>query len=248
MMIFSVLTSIIIFKVTMNDHLDEITNNISSATVGSFSSNFLDSQSNLSPVITPNIKKKIVTNSKTTPFPVEYEYSPYLDEGQSVVFPGTPGQIITEYEQVIVNGKLMNITKLSNNNIAPKAQKILIGIRQPLTSSKLNITLDENGCPTEYEELLTNKVATAYTADFGARTSTNKIPKVGYVAVDPKKIPYHSVLYIKCHNNQLFGVFTAEDTGSALRKGSADIDIYMLNEYQCMKFGRQKIDIYILSY
>lgn len=248
MVIFSIVTSIIIFNVTMNDNLDQLTNNISTANISKFSGNFLDSHSNLSPVITPQIKKKIITNSEYTPFCIEYEYSPYIDEGQSIVCPGTPGQIITEYEQVIVNGKIMNINKLSNNVVAPCSQKILIGIRKPLSSAKFNIALDENGCPTEYQELLTNRVATAYTAEPGAKTSTNKIPQIGYVAVDPKKIPYHSVLYIKCHNNSLFGIFLAEDTGSAMRKGEADIDIYMLTEYQCLKFGRQPIDIYILSY
>lgn len=249
MVMFSGITSLIIFIVTMDDHLDELTNNITSSKIGRFSSNILDSDSALSPVMAPLVEKKIVTNTQDTPFGIVQEYSPYIDEGQTLTLPGVPGKIITEYEQIIVNGRLINTNKLSDNEILAQPQKILIGIRKPLDLSYLynNIVLDENGCPTIYEEILKNRVATAYTADYGARTSTNKIPQVGFVAVDPKVIPYHSVLYIKCHNNSLSGIFIAEDTGGAMRRGEADIDFFMTTESQCFLFGRQKIDIYILQ-
>lgn len=249
MVIFSGITSVIIFMVTMNDHLDEIASNIKTANIGKISSNILDDSSSLSPVIAPLIEKKVVRDIQDIPFSIEKEYSPYLDEGQTLTYPGEPGKSVTEYEHVMVNGKLRNINKLSINEISPRPQKILIGIRKPITFSSLKnqIELDENGCPVNYELLLQNKVATAYTAGYGAITSTGKIPRVGYVAVNPKVIPYHSVLYIKCHNNSLAGVFMAEDTGGAMRKGHADIDIFMMTERQCLNFGRQKIDIYILS-
>lgn len=248
MVVFFTVTSLIIFIVTMDDHLDELANNISSATIGNFSSNILDSNSSLSPVIVPLVEKKVITSTQNTPFLIEQEYSPYIDEGQILTYPGVPGKIITKYEQIIVNGKIVNTNKLSDNEIYAHPQKILIGIRKPLDLSFVynDLILDENGCPTVYEEILPNRVATAYTADYGARTSTNKIPQVGFVAVNPKVIPYHSVLYIRCHNNSLSGVFVAEDTGGAMRKGEADIDVFMTTEKQCFLFGRQKIDIYIL--
>lgn len=249
MVIFSAITSVIIFLVTMNDSLDELTNSVTTAQVAKISSNILDDQSSLSPVITPVVEKVVVTDMQPIPFDVQQEYSPFLDEGQTVVYPGRPGQMVTQYEHVMVNGKLMNVHTLSNNAINPQPQKILIGIRKPLRllNSNNQINLDENGCPTEFETFLPDKVATAYTANRGARTSTNKVPQVGFVAVNPKVIPYHSLLYIKSHDSDFAGIFVAEDTGGAMRQGKADIDVYMTCEKQCWLFGRQSIDIWVLE-
>ena len=163
MVIFSGITSVIIFFVTMNDNLDELANNITGGNVAKFASNILDDQSSLSPVMAPMVKKIVITDTQPIPFATEQEFSPYLDEGQTLVYPGQVGQMVTQYEHVMVNGKLMNVNKLSDDIIRPRAQKILIGVRKPIVfeqyANKFN--LDENGCPTNYLRVLPNKVATA---------------------------------------------------------------------------------------
>ena len=247
MVIFTSVTSFIIFSVTMNDQLDELANSITFASKGKISSNILDDQSTLSPVIAPTVEKRIINVEQLTPFDTQEEFSPYLDEGQVVIYPGMPGKIVTQYEHVVVNGKVMKIDKIANKQINARPKKIFIGIRKPFTSYGTPVDLDEYGCPTKYDKVLSNRVATAYTADYGARTSTNKVPQLGYVAVNPKVIPYHTVMFIKCLNSDFSGIFIAEDTGGAMRQGHADIDIFMLTEAQCRIFGRQKIDIYLLS-
>lgn len=81
--------------------------------------------------------------------------------------------------------------------------------------------------------------ATAYAGD--TITSTGTVPKWGTIAVDPTVIPYGTKVYIPKFDM----VFTAEDTGSAI-KGNK-IDIFMNSEAECVKFGRQNIEIKILK-
>ena len=66
-------------------------------------------------------------------------------------------------------------------------------------------------------------------APTGSRTATQSIPRTDKtIAVDPKIIPLHSIVYIEG-----LGYYVAEDTGSAI-KGNK-IDIYMNDETQCIK-------------
>lgn len=82
--------------------------------------------------------------------------------------------------------------------------------------------------------------ATAYADD--PITYTGAIPKVGYtIAVDPSIIPLGTRVYIPKFDR----VFIAEDTGSAI-KGHR-IDIFMATEDDCVQWGIQDIDIYILG-
>lgn len=81
--------------------------------------------------------------------------------------------------------------------------------------------------------------ATAYAGD--SITSTGTVPKWGTIAVDPTVIPYGTKVYIPKFDM----VFTAEDCGSAIK--SKRIDIFMNSESECVKFGRQNIEIKILK-
>lgn len=82
--------------------------------------------------------------------------------------------------------------------------------------------------------------ATAYCND--PITSTGKKPRPYHtIAVDPKLIPYGTMVYIPEFNK----VFIAEDCGGAI-KGNR-IDIYMNNEYECRQWGVRNITIIILN-
>ncbi len=86
---------------------------------------------------------------------------------------------------------------------------------------------------------------TAYTHT-GNRTATGRRPRVGYVAVNPKIIPYGTKLYIPG-----YGYCTAQDTGAFRHEdGGAknQIDLFMETEKECKKWGRKRnITIYILK-
>lgn len=84
-----------------------------------------------------------------------------------------------------------------------------------------------------------NVKAYAYTGD--GITATGTVPKYGTIAVDPSVIPYGTKVYIK----ELDKVFTAEDTGGAI-KGNK-IDIFMPTEKNCNDWGIRNITIEILK-
>ena len=71
-------------------------------------------------------------------------------------------------------------------------------------------------------------------------TSTGRKVRVGYVAVDPKVIPLHSVIYI-----QGLGTYEAEDTGSAI-KGNR-IDIFYPTYEQARHFGRRRVKVWLIT-
>lgn len=85
-----------------------------------------------------------------------------------------------------------------------------------------------------------NVQATAYTHT-GNPTATGVMPQVGKtIAVDPRVIPLGSKVHIEG-----MGTFIAEDTGGLI-KGHI-IDIFMNTEQECIKWGRQNIEIKIIK-
>ena len=84
--------------------------------------------------------------------------------------------------------------------------------------------------------------ATAYTWGAGASgaTSLGLTPKRGIVAVDPRKIPYYTKMYIPG-----YGFAIAGDTGGAINGHRVDLFMDTLNE--CYQWGRRDVEVYILK-
>ena len=73
------------------------------------------------------------------------------------------------------------------------------------------------------------------------RTSTGTTPKEGRtIAVDPKLIPYGSIVYI-----QDYGYFIAEDCGGDIKQNR--IDIYTDRHEYAMQQGRKVANVWILG-
>ena len=64
------------------------------------------------------------------------------------------------------------------------------------------IQLDKNGVPVKYKSKMTAR-ATAYTYT-GNNCSTGVAPQPGYIAVNPKVIPYGTKMYIKLEQYKIF--------------------------------------------
>ena len=123
--------------------------------------------------------------------------------------------------------------------------KLNQSIVSPLTPDRL-IALDENGAPLQYEYCIKGP-ATAYYAPEGAHTSTGEIAQIGYVAVDPKEIPYGSKMYIRTADGSfIYGYAKAADTGGFIR-GEVEVDLYFPTLYECTCFGRRNVEIYVLE-
>jgi 3D (Asp-Asp-Asp) domain-containing protein len=70
-------------------------------------------------------------------------------------------------------------------------------------------------------------------------TSTGKIASRGMVAVDPKKIPYGTKLYIPG-----YGIAEAQDTGGAIRAyDGVQIDIVMDSYEEAIEWGVRYLDV-----
>lgn len=73
------------------------------------------------------------------------------------------------------------------------------------------------------------------------RTSMGTKPKEGRtIAVDPKVIPYGSIVYI-----QDYGYFIAEDCGGAVKENR--IDIYTSSHEYAMQQGRKVANVWVLG-
>ena len=119
---------------------------------------------------------------------------------------------------------------------------------QDLTNAQSNTTFkDKNGKIVNYSKFISG-ICTAYNAnEGGSLTSTGKHVRVGYVAVDPKIIPYGSKLYITSPDNKIvYGYAEAQDTGGAMRQRKALIDLFYKTDKECRHFGRRKMNVYVL--
>ena len=73
------------------------------------------------------------------------------------------------------------------------------------------------------------------------RTSTGTVPKEGRtIAVDPKVIPYGSIVYI-----QGYGYFIAEDCGGNIQDNR--IDIFTISHENAIQQGRKVANVWILG-
>jgi len=117
--------------------------------------------------------------------------------------------------------------------------------------SAARMVLTQSGEPSRYMKMIPCKL-TAYSNSFescGKRpgdpgygiTASGRPAKEGYtIAVDPKIIPLHSIVYIPG-----IGVRYAEDTGGAVK--GAHIDVFFDNDGFCQQFGVQQRNVYILE-
>ena len=119
-------------------------------------------------------------------------------------------------------------------------------VKEVKSESKVSDTTTNQSSNSQSEDSYNNNNGTSMTVNASAYsghsiTSTGTTPKWGTIAVDPTVIPYGTKVYIPKFDM----VFTAEDCGSAIK--GKKIDIFMNSEAECVKFGRQNIEIKILK-
>ncbi len=174
---------------------------------------------------------------------------------------GVDGSKKVEYKEKLVNGVLVE-RKLVSQKVLKKpvnAEKVVgtkvvnaavtssaaVKAVSWLTPSK-PIALDAKGNPVNYKKKMTVK-ATAYTYT-GHKCATGVAPKPGYIAVNPKVIPYGTKMYIKTPNGKfIYGYAVAADTGGFIKSRPTGVDLFMHTRSQCIQFGRRDVEIYILE-
>lgn len=112
---------------------------------------------------------------------------------------------------------------------------------------KIDILLDDKGIPVNYTRRVTVQ-ATAYSGKPSDKCSTGVNVKVGYIAVNPKVIPYGTKMYIVSSDGKyVYGYCVAADTGGFIRRRPTNVDLFMSTEELCKKFGRRNVDIYFFN-
>ena len=197
---------------------------------------------------------------------VVYQNNAELPKGTTVVMSrGQAGSMQVTYEDKLIDGKIAESKPISTKVVKKAEDKIVLrGTADPAvvapaitTNGDLNdrmiselqpknpIAVNEKGQPLTFKKKIVG-TATAYTAAEGKKTSTGVVAQVGYIAVDPKEIPYGTMMYIKtADNSYIYGYAKAADTGGFI-SGSVDVDLFFDTEAECLQFGVRDVEIYIL--
>ncbi|MGI6745640.1 MAG: Resuscitation-promoting factor Rpf2 precursor [Firmicutes bacterium ADurb.Bin300] len=175
---------------------------------------------------------------------------------------GKNGQKKVTYEYCYINGELSQRKVISEVVTRKAVDKVVLkGMKKAANvSSSFNVraksaisemavpsyvTIGSNGLPENYKKSIRAK-ATAYCIP-GGTTSTGKRAQTGYIAVDPREIPYGTEMYIvSADGKYVYGYCIAADTGGFIYSVDWTVDLYMNSTRECINWGRRDIIIYFL--
>ncbi|MBQ7726711.1 MAG: G5 domain-containing protein [Clostridia bacterium] len=216
------------------------------------------------------------TYTEEIPYKTKTVYSSSLTKGKTLMTEGKPGLREVSFTEKTINGVSAEKT-VTAKKVLKKAVNAVktVGTKKVKTAAKAKtekadksdstavltsadvkcistlspaapIELDENGVPLHYVSKRTAR-ATAYTYT-GHRCATGVQPQPGYIAVNPRVIPYGTKMYIKTANNRyIYGYAVAADTGGFIRNHPTGVDLFMSTESACNAFGVRNVEIYILE-
>ena len=161
----------------------------------------------------------------------------------------------TKIDKTVVLKKPVNrkqikgVAKSDSNTSKPKRQAVKTSENVKSVSRlspDMAIKLDKNGVPVNYKKKITTQ-ATGYTYT-GKRCATGVAPKPGYIAVNPRVIPYGTKMYIKSSDGAyVYGYAVAADTGGFVRRHPNNVDLFFDTRSACVSFGRRNVGIYIIG-
>lgn len=197
--------------------------------------------------------------TEVIPCTVNTVYSSKLDAGTTTLSEGKDGEEQINYTSKLVNGvevetvidSRITLSEAVNGTKTVGTKKTAVTTSENVkTVSTLKpsspIELDENGVPVNYKKAITVE-ATAYTYT-GNKCSTGVAPQPGYIAVNPKVIPYGTKMYIKSSDGSyIYGYAVAADTGGFTSSRPNNVDLFMSSKAACKAFGRRNVEIYILE-
>ncbi len=214
---------------------------------------------NLSPVLylSPNdriVIRRVELNTtvvkRSIPFETEYKEHSLIRNGRSrTLISGQEGEQVLTYVDRMVDG-VLRARELSESVTVkhPVPQLVLQGAAKPVSDLDFGIPLDANGVPVRYKKVLTNQVATGYSARTGARGASRLRLSDGSVAVRAAEIPYGSKLYIASPDGSfVYGFAVAADTGLGLMQNIIDVDLFYETYIESALNGRKTVNIYILE-
>lgn len=205
---------------------------------------------------------KTRVENAVVPYETEYKYTDelYTDESKTLIN-GINGAEEVTFTDYYVNGEFSKSEMTAEKITKKPVNKVLsVGTKKrpqpstvlPQTHSTISelavpsyVHIGSNGLPENYRSVI-NAKATAYCTP-GDLTSTGVICRTGYIAVDPKEIPYGTEMFIvSADGKYVYGYCVAADTGGFIYDVDWTVDLYMNSEEQCIQWGRRDIVIYVL--
>lgn len=202
--------------------------------------------------------KRVTYATKTQAMPIAFKTEKIttvdLRQGvEQVLNDGIKGTTTVTTKVKYIDGVATDDKTVSKRvSLEPVSRRLLVGTAASTPVSTLPapsfLKLDGSGVPTGYSRCITG-TATAYSAPAGSHTVIGRHVGVGYVAVNPKLIPYGSSLYIMSPNGSfVYGYAKAADTGDFVNNGSGVLtDLYFATDAECERFGARKVNIYVLD-
>ena len=189
------------------------------------------------------------TVTETIPYETKYRYTAVLRPGVTKLDKaGENGKRTLTYRKIIVNGEVSE-TKMIKENVTKKPVTCVMmkgsNYGTPISKAPNGIKLDSKNQPVNYTKKFSGRCTAYATGSYGA---SGMRLGVGTVAVDPKKIPYGSKLWITSADGTfVYGYAIAADTGGFAKRGSAVADLYMGSYQECCWFGARNLNVYVIG-
>lgn len=108
------------------------------------------------------------------------------------------------------------------------------------------IEVDASGRPVNYKSCI-SATATAYSPEDGNWTATGEPAQLGLIAVNPRQIPYGTMMYIRTSDGSyIYGVAKAADTGGFISDSTVKVDLFFGSDGEAIQFGRRTVEIYFI--
>lgn len=191
------------------------------------------------------------TVTESIPYKTTYRYSGVLKpDSTKVDRAGRNGERVLTYRKSIVNGEVVSTEKVGDEVVKQAVNKVVLrgssyGTPVSQLPSGFDLELDANNQPLNYSRKIYGS-CTAYHGDHA--TSTGRKPGVGVVAVDPREIPYGSILWIVSKDGKfVYGYAVAGDTGGFIYNSNTVLDLYMDSVAEMNAFGRRNLNVYVIK-
>ena len=194
------------------------------------------------------VNEEIAVEKVEIPFESIIKQNDDLEKGKvNVLKKGKNGEKQVKYRIIYEDGEIVakemieeKITVAAENEVVEKGTAQFIATSRGTVRFKKMVTMSSSAYDASFQSTGKNPGDKHYGL---TRMGTQVRP--GVVAVDPKVIPLGTKLYIKSLDGWPdYGFAVAEDTGGAI-KGNK-IDLFFEDSKTVAKYGRRKVEVYIL--
>ena len=200
------------------------------------------------------VSKEEIVKTVEIPFESETRNTPLLKKGQTrIQSEGVTGIETSLFLETRIDGVLFSQDFLSRNiTREPKNQIMLVGTGGNDMISTLaipeNLVLDENGIPVGAKAVYVGKSSAYSSSKVNVKGASGQRLQPGSVAVDPKVIPYGTLMYIRTTDGKhIYGVAVAADTGGFVHNGSGVlVDLFFGSNAEARQWGIKRVEVYVL--